>query len=184
MRDISLHILDIAQNSLNAGSSLIAIEVKADMQRDILKIVIKDNGCGMSSELLERVKSPFTTTRTTRNVGLGIPLFAASCECTGGRLDITSCPGEGTTLDAELGFKHIDRPPLGDITQTLAMLTIMNPQTDFVFSADKDDKSFSYDTRQIKETLGEVPLTEPEVTAFIQQYLDEGLREVFGGIEL
>jgi len=184
MRDISLHILDIAQNSLNAGSSLIAIEVKADTQRDILKIVIKDNGCGMSRELLERVKSPFTTTRTTRNVGLGIPLFAASCECTDGRLDITSCPGEGTTLDAELGFKHIDRPPLGDIAQTVAMLTIMNTQTDFVFSAVKDDKSFSYDTRQIKETLGDVPLTEPEVTAFIQQYLDEGLREVFGGIEL
>lgn len=185
MRDISLHILDIAQNSLSAGSSLIAIEVAAVKERDNLKVVITDNGCGMSQETLGRVRSPFTTSRATRDVGLGIPLFAASCESAGGALKITSRPGEGTRLCATLVLSHIDRPPLGDIAQTVAMLAVTNPQTDFLLDARQDEKAFKFDTRRVKQTLGqEVPVTQPDVSAFIQQYLQEGIRQVFGGIEI
>lgn len=184
MRDISLHILDIAQNSLTAQSSLIEIGIDADTEHNSLTVVITDNGCGMSEELLERVKSPFTTSRTTRKVGLGIPLFTASCESTGGTLDIKSSPGKGTRLTATLGLWHIDRPPLGDIAETVAMLTIMNPQTDFVFTARQADRAFDFDTREIKQTLGEVPITQPEVTAFLQQYLQDGCKQVFGGTEI
>jgi hypothetical protein len=183
MRDISLHILDIAENSIRAGSSLVRIDMSIDKAKDDLIIVIDDNGSGMSKEMLERVKSPFTTSRTTRKVGLGIPLFVASCEITGGRLDIDSEPGKGTKLIARLKFSHIDRPPLGDIAETIAMLTILNPAIDFAFTA-KYDEVFEYDTRQFKATLGDVPITNPDVMVFIREYLQEGIKQVFGGNEL
>ncbi len=183
MRDISLHLLDIAQNSIRAKSSLIRIDMTVDKAKDELVIVIEDNGCGMSKEILKRVKSPFTTSRTTRKVGLGIPLFTASCENTGGRLDIESQIGKGTRLTAHLGFSHIDRPPLGDIAETVAALTLLNPDIDFVFNARKDE-AFEFDTRQIKDTLGQVSITEPQVMVFIREYLQEGIKLVFGGNEI
>lgn len=183
MRDISLHILDIAENSIRAQSTLVRISVTVDKRGDELLVEIGDNGSGMSEEMLNRVKSPFTTSRTTRKVGLGIPLFAASCEATGGRLDIESATGTGTKLTAHLGFRHIDRPPLGDIAETIATLTIMNPSIDFVFAA-KYDEAFEYDTRQIKATLGDVPVTTPDVMRFIREYLQEGIKLVFGGNEI
>lgn len=183
MRDISLHILDIVENSVRAKSTLIQIGITADKARDELAVVIEDNGCGMSKEMLERVKSPFTTSRTTRKVGLGIPLFVASCENTGGRLDIESRLGEGTRLTARLGLSHIDRPPLGDIAETVASLTLLNPDIDFVFKA-RQDESFEFDTRQIKATLGEVSITQPDVMVFIREYLQEGIKQVFGGNEI
>lgn len=183
MRDISLHILDIAENSIRAGSTLVSISLIVDKQNDELVIVIDDNGSGMSKEMLERVKSPFTTSRTTRKVGLGIPLFTANCEATGGHLDIESEMRKGTKLTARLGLNHIDRPPLGDIAETLATLTIMNPSIDFTFSA-KSGEAFEYDTRQIKAALGDVPVTHPDVMVFIREYLQEGIQQVFGGNEI
>ncbi len=183
MRDISLHLLDIAENSIRAKSTLVRIDLSLDKAADDLTIVIDDNGTGMSKEILESVKSPFTTSRTTRKVGLGIPLFTASCEATGGHLDIESEPGKGTKLTAHLKFSHIDRPPLGDIAETIATLTIMNPSIDFAFSANSIEV-FEYDTRQIKETLGDVPVTHPSVMTFIREYLKEGLKQVFGGNEI
>ncbi len=180
MRDISLHILDIAENSLRAGASLIAVDVRIDQANDTLTVEIDDNGCGMSKEMVQRVKSPFTTSRTTRNVGLGISLFAAGCESTGGSLEIESEPGVGTKLKAAYRNSHIDRPPLGDIAGTISALVITNPEIDFVFTAEKDD-TFEFDTREVKATLGEVPITEPEVINFIRDYLSEGTKQVFGG---
>lgn len=183
MRDISLHVLDIAENSIRAGASLITIAIEIDGQKDELTVCVEDNGCGMSEEMLARVKSPFATTRTTRKVGLGIPLFTAGCENTGGRLEITSSPGNGTKLTAIYKYSHIDRPPMGDIAETIYTLTLLNPQIDFVFSAKKDE-AFLYDTREIKATLGEVPVTEPEVSMFIREFLHEGIAQVFGGNEI
>lgn len=183
MRDISLHILDISENSIRAGCSLVRIDMIIDKAKDELAVVIEDNGTGMSKEMLERVKSPFTTSRTTRKVGLGIPLFVASCENTGGRLNIDSEPGKGTKLTARLKFSHIDRPPLGDIAETIATLTILNPAIDFAFTA-KYDEAFEYDTRQLKATLGDVPITNPDVMVFIREYLQEGIKQVFGGNEI
>lgn len=183
MRDISLHILDIAQNAIRANSTLVRIDMSVDKACDDLVIVINDNGSGMSKEMLERVKDPFTTSRTTRKVGLGIPLFAASCEVTGGHLDIESELGKGTKLMAQLKFSHIDRPPLGDLAETIATLAIMNPLIDFAFIA-KNDGAFEFDTRQIKATLGDVPITAPDVMVFIREYLKEGIQQVFGGNEI
>lgn len=175
-----MHILDIVENSLRAGASLISIDMTASVPSDTLTIVIEDNGSGMSREMLERVRSPFATTRTTRNVGLGIPLFAAGCENTGGHLDIESAPGAGTRLTAVYGFSHIDRPPLGNIAETVSALVLANPLVDFVFTAKKEE-TFEFDTRTVKATLDGVPITEPAVMSFIREYLEEGTMQVFGG---
>jgi anti-sigma regulatory factor (Ser/Thr protein kinase) len=183
MRDISLHVLDIAQNSIRARASLITISIEIDAGKDELTVNIEDNGCGMSKEMLSIVKSPFVTSRTTRKVGLGIPLFTAGCENTGGSLEITSSPGNGTKLTAIYKYSHIDRPPMGDIAETIYTLTLLNPQIDFVFSAKKDE-AFLYDTREIKATLGGVPISEPEVSMFIREFLHEGIAQVFGGNEI
>ena len=155
MRDISLHILDIAENSIKAGANLIQIAVSLDIEQGALTVTVDDNGCGMSKEMLDKVKSPFTTSRTTRKVGLGIPLFTASCERAGGSLEITSFPGVGTKLVAGYQYSHIDRPPLGDIAETLYTLTLLNPQIDFVFSASKDGEVFLYDTGKSRQHLTE-----------------------------
>lgn len=180
MRDLSMHILDIAQNSISADASLIDIEVSIDENKDLLTITVKDNGKGMSKEMLQKVRSPFATSRTTRKVGLGIPLFAASCERTGKSLEIESEPGVGTTLTALYQYSHIDRPPMGDLSETMYTLTIMNPDLDFVFRAAKESE-FVYDTRLIKKTLGSVPVTNNDVQQFIVEYLNEGIIGIFGG---
>ena len=178
-----MHILDIAENSLRAGASLLRIDITADISADKLTVIIEDNGGGMSNEMLERVRSPFATTRTTRKVGLGIPLFAAGCESTGGHLDIESAPGNGTKLTAVYGYSHIDRPPLGSIAETIAALALANPEIDFVFMAKKDE-AFEFDTRAIKTTLDGVAITEPAVMSFIREYLEEGTMQVFGGHDI
>lgn len=183
MRDISLHILDIVENSITAGASLISVSINTDCKRDMLTVCIEDNGCGMSEEMLVRVKSPFTTSRTTRSVGLGIPLFTASCEHTGGSLEITSSPGKGTKLTAIYKYSHIDRPPLGDIAETIYTLLLTNPQLDFLLSAQKH-KTFLFDTREIRKTLDGLPVTDPRVLEFVRDYLQEGIAEVFGGKEI
>lgn len=180
MRDISLHILDIAQNSIRAGANLIRISVLLNQANDTLTVMIEDNGCGMGSEMLERATSPFTTSRTTRSVGLGIPLFAAGCENTGGKLTIESKPGHGTKLTAVYRSSHIDRPPLGNIAETICTLMLMSPELDFVFTA-QSDETFVYDTREVKKTLNGLPVTQPEVIKFIGEYLSEGTKQVFGG---
>ena len=178
-----MHILDIAENSLRAGASLIRIDITADIAADKLTVMIEDNGSGMSKEMLERVRSPFTTTRTTRKVGLGIPLLSAGCEGTGGYLDIESDLGVGTKLTAVYGIGHIDRPPLGNIAETIAALVLANPEINFVFTASKYEV-FEFDTRAIKATLDGVAITEPAVMSFIREYLEEGTMQVFGGQDI
>lgn len=183
MRDISLHILDIAENSIRARAGLISIEVLIDEAKDELKVSIDDDGCGMDGEMLLKVKSPFATSRTTRSVGLGIPLFTASCENTGGRLEITSSPGCGTSLTATYKYSHIDRPPMGDMAETICTLTLLNPTIDFVFSA-KRDETFLYDTREIKAALDGLPITHPDALKFLHGFLQEGIEQVLGGNEI
>lgn len=178
-----MHILDITENSIRAKADLIKIDISVDQDKDLLTIAIEDNGIGMDKEMIDRVKSPFTTSRTVRSVGLGIPLFEASCEKTGHHIDIISSLGIGTTLTAKYQYSHIDRPPLGDLAETMYTLTLLNPQIDFVLTAKKDEV-FSYDTREIKKTLDGVPITTPEVLNFINGFLHEGIEQVFGGNEL
>ena len=176
MKELSLHILDIVKNSVKAGATLIGIDVTESVQENKLSIVISDNGCGMSKEFLARVRDPFTTTRTTRKVGMGIPLFeAAALQCEGA-FDITSEEGVGTVVTAVFQNDHIDRAPLGDMAETMTTLVSGSPEIDFCYTHITDDHRFVFDTRTIREELGpEVPLDLPDVLLWMDAFLREGL---------
>ena len=175
MKELSLHILDIAKNSVKAKASLIEVIINEDEEKNLLSIGINDNGSGMTEEFLQRVRDPFSTTRTTRKVGMGIPLFeAASVQC-GGKLDITSEVGVGTKVLATFQYDHIDRAPLGDMTGTIKTLIWGSPEIDFLYRHEKNGQEFILDTRELKNVLGGVPLDTPDVLEWIEGYIKEGL---------
>ncbi len=173
MRELSLSILDIVQNSVKAGASLISVEINETEDR--FSFTVTDDGCGMTPELLARVKDPFTTTRTTRKVGLGIPLLTLAARQTGGDVFIRSQTGEahGTELRAEFNKKHIDFTPPGDLTATVVTLVqgMGDIDLEYVHHTEKGDVRLS--TRQLREVLGDVPLSEPEVLSWVNGYLRE-----------
>lgn len=183
--EISLNILDIAENSIRAEASCIEILVAVKPQEDILHIRIKDDGCGMSQEQIRHVQDPFYTTRTTRKIGLGIPFFKQAAESTGGSFQIESEEGKGTTVDAVFGLSHIDRMPLGDISATIHTLIVFNQQIRFVYIYRYGDKEFSLDTREMRDILGEeTSFAEKEVSDFIKDYLETNKNETDGGADI
>ena len=179
--EISLNVLDIAQNSIRAEADLIEIGVYVDRKADTLTVIINDNGCGMTKEQIAHVEDPFFTTRSTRKIGLGVPFFKMSAIITGGSFEITSEVKVGTKVKAVFVLSHIDRMPLGDINSTIHTLVTYNTNIDFVYTYEFDGESFVLDTRQMKEILGGVPLDSPEVSAYIKEYLDENKKETDGG---
>jgi anti-sigma regulatory factor (Ser/Thr protein kinase) len=181
MQEISLHIMDIVENSITAGANRITVSVRVYEQRKTLSVTVNDNGTGMDEQMLACVTSPFTTTRTTRKIGMGIPLFKAGAEAAGGSFQIDSKPGKGTVVHAVYVLGHIDRPPLGNLADTFSSLALSNPKIDFVFEVCRDDSKFTCDMAQVKETLGGVPLSTPEVSLWLIEYLSEGIDEIFGG---
>lgn len=181
MPEISLNILDVAENSTRAGAALVEITVDADMTVDRLTITIADNGCGMTEEQVARVTDPFFTSRTTRKVGLGVPFFKYAAESTGGTFSIESQPGVGTTVTAVFVLSHIDRMPLGDITSTIHTLVVYHPETDFLYRYCFNGASFTMDTREFREVLGDVPFDTPEISEYIYEYLTDNKQETDGG---
>lgn len=182
MPEISMNVLDIAENSVRADASLIEITVDIDQKADTLSIIIKDDGCGMTAEQVEHVTDPFFTTRTTRKVGLGVPFYKMAALNTGGDFSIKSEPGKGTVTTAVFGLSHIDRMPLGDINGTIHTLVVFNTHIDFKYIYKFNERSFSLDTREFKEILEGVPLNSPEISAYIKDYLEENKLETDGGI--
>ncbi|MHB1391926.1 MAG: ATP-binding protein [Clostridia bacterium] len=187
MKDLSLHILDLSQNSISAGASLVEITIHEDIEADKLTIYIEDNGKGMDKDFLERVKDPFVTTRTSRKVGLGIPLMLASCKRCAGDLIIESEKNVGTKLTATFEHSHIDRAPMGDMAET--MMSIVHAgndggkTVDFVYRHIVGQRDFCLDTREIRTALGnDVPLWEPDVLMWIKDYINEGLMNLRGGV--
>ena len=178
MRELSLNVLDIAQNSVSAKASLIEIELKEDTKNHSLLIGIYDNGKGMTPEQVENVRDPFFTTRTTRKVGMGIPLFKFAAEMTGGNLEIESEVGVGTRVRAYFKTDHLDFTPVGDMTSTMISLITMNLHIDFIYRYSIDGKEFAVDTRQLKEILGDVPLNEPSIAMWITQYINENTKQL------
>jgi hypothetical protein len=175
MRDISLHVLDIANNSLAADASLIEISVEEDTANNMLRVKIKDNGRGMDEETVKKAIDPFYTSRKTRRVGLGLPLLKASCERCGGTFAIKSKPGEGTEVYAGFRYDNIDRPPLGDMPETIFSLVVLNPSIDFVYRHSRNGHVFMMDTREIKKILQGLPLNTPEVAGWLSRHLKEGI---------
>lgn len=184
MPEISLNILDVAENSTRAEATLVEISICADRKADTLTVVIGDNGCGMTPEQVSQVTDPFFTTRTTRKVGLGIPFYKYAAESTGGSFSIQSELGKGTRVTAVFGLSHIDRMPLGDISGTIHTLVVYHPDTDFRYTYRYNGRSFALDTREFREILGDVPLDTPEVSSYIMDYLTENKLETDGGASL
>lgn len=177
MKELSLNILDISKNSVKAGASL--TEILLDETDSVLTLTIKDNGCGMKKEMVDSVTDPFTTTRTTRSVGMGIPLLKLAAEMTEGSFTIESRhiseypDSHGTVVTAVFNKNHIDFTPLGDIPSSITTLIQGSPDTDFLFKHTLDFGEVSVDTRELRETLGDVPLDTFEVILWIEEYLKE-----------
>lgn len=178
MRELSLNVLDIAQNSVSAKASLVEVELIEDTEKHELLIGIYDNGKGMTQEQVKNVRDPFFTTRTTRKVGMGIPLFKFAAEMTGGKLEIESEVGVGTKVRAYFKTDHLDFTPIGDMTSTIISLVTMNLHIDFIYRRKFNDKEFTVDTRQLKEILGDVPLNEPSIASWITQYINENTKQL------
>ncbi|MDE3089498.1 MAG: ATP-binding protein [Chloroflexota bacterium] len=173
LRELALHILDLVENSIAAGATRVTIEVIEDARADRLTIRVADNGRGMDADLAARVADPFVTTRATRRVGLGLPFLKQAAELCNGALTIDSAQGDGTTVTATFQNSHIDRMPMGDLPGTILTLVVGNPQVDFVYRHVVDGKTYEFDTRPIKQELGAVALSEPEVIAYLKEALQE-----------
>lgn len=181
MRELSLHILDLAQNSLTAQATRLDILIDIQHEKDWISITLLDDGKGMDEEFVKNVVSPFTTTRTTRKVGLGIPMFKANAELTGGSFDIQSKVGVGTRLCAGFVLSSVDRPPLGDMSATMISLAVSNPTFHFHMEYTVDGQNFTFDTKEIMDELDGVPLDMPEVVSWMKDYLNEGMESLHGG---
>lgn len=181
MRDLSLHILDLAQNAIAAGAKLVTVTVS--LEGETLYFALEDDGCGMDETTVQRVQSPFYTTRTTRRVGLGIPFLKENAEATGGTCTVSSVKGEGTRIEARFCVSHIDCIPLGDLCHTLYALLFSNAQTmDFVFRLQSVKGESCLDTREIKQVLAPVSIADADVQAWLNQTVREDVNCIFGGM--
>lgn len=178
MKDLSMHIMDIIQNSVRAKATLVRLEIEEMLEADLYRIRITDNGCGMSADMLEQVTDPLFTTRTTRKVGLGLSLFKQNAERTGGSMTIQSEPGKGTVVDVVFSHSNIDRPALGDIAGTLILLVSGNPDMDFVYRHTTPKGEYLFDTKEVKEVLDEVSVTDPQIIRYLKELINENLNTI------
>ena len=179
MREISLHIMDIAENGITAGANCINIRVVESRTKNFLEILIKDNGKGIPEDMIENVTDPFVSSRTTRRVGLGLSLLKAAAIRCRGSFSVDSSPGLGTSTRATFQHDHIDRAPLGDMAATLSTMIAGNHEVDFVYRHFIDENEFLLDTREIKNELEDVPITDPSVI----QYLDKSIKKALASLE-
>jgi hypothetical protein len=175
VEDISLHILDIAENSIRAGANKIEIIIARDGGQDLFHLEVNDDGSGMDAATLAKIRDPFFTTKH-KKTGLGIPLLSQAAEQTGGQLTIESSPGKGTRISATFRWSHVDRPPIGSMAETLLALIAGHPDRDYIYEEREGQSSFRFDTREIKADLSGVPIQEPSVLHAIREMLKDHIR--------
>lgn len=175
MKELSLHILDLIQNSIQAKATIISISIEEDSKQDTYTICINDNGSGMNEETKKQILNPFFTTKN-KKTGLGIPLLKQHAELTGGSIEIKTSLGKGTSVKAVFGLNHFDRQPLGDITGTLTGLIRSYPDLDFEYTHTKDKKEFTFSTTEIKNELEGLSIASGEVINFIKEMIDSNLK--------
>lgn len=178
MEDLSLHILDIVENAIRAHAQSISILITEDIQHDQLAIEIRDNGTGMSEELKKKALDPFTTTKTTSRIGLGLPLFEQAARMSGGEFSLRSEKNQGTTVRATFQHSHVDRKPMGNIAQTILTLIAGNPAIQFLYTHTKQGATYSLDTSEWKKELDGIPLNNPDVLRLIRKELTEQLGRI------
>jgi len=171
MEDLSLHILDIVENSVAASANKIEIRISEDKKKDLLSVEIIDNGTGMDKETQQKALNPFYTTKTVRRFGFGLSLLSEAAKAANGHFSIQSEKGEGTKVKADFQYSHIDRKPLGDIGQTIITLVIGNPEIDLVYVHKKNSHEYSLDTRKIKPQLKDAPINSPAGIRMIKEDL-------------
>lgn len=176
MKDLSMHIMDILQNSTRAGASEITLEVLEDKSADTLTLRFIDNGCGMDENTLANVLNPFFTTRTTRKVGLGLSLLKQNAEQTGGSLSIQSKVGVGTDVIASFGLSNIDRPPMGDLAGTVVLTASANPKIRFIFHYKNSTVDYTFDTLEVNEVLDGISIQDPEVIQYLKEMIEENIK--------
>jgi hypothetical protein len=175
LEELSDHIMDIAMNSVRAGASNIFISIIARPDTQSLSVSIADDGMGMDEEMLESASDPFYTTKAGKKVGLGVSLLKGATEICEGEFHIKSTPGVGTEVEAVFPLHHPDVPPLGNFKETMLLLSITNPDIRFCFRYSFEGKNFEFDTKEIDDILGGLPINHPEVIAFLRRYIDERL---------
>jgi len=183
MKEIALHLLDLAENSISAEAHTVHVSITEDFRKDKLTISVEDDGRGMDEETIKQLADPFYTSRTTRKVGLGIPLLKEQAETCNGKMNITSTPGIGTRVEAAFQHSHIDRLPLGNLTTTFLTLTVAHPEIHWIFTYTcnppfhGNQRVFEFDDAPIKETLDGIPLSHPHVITYLRHSLEEGFTE-------
>ncbi|MCS7233702.1 MAG: ATP-binding protein [Synergistetes bacterium] len=181
MEELSLNILDIVENSVSAGASIIKILLEVSEKNDVLKIVIEDNGKGMEKDEAVKALDPFYTSKSGKRVGLGLPIFAQVAEGCGGSLTIDSEKGKGTKVTVQMKLNHIDRPPLGDLSSTILTIIAGHADIDFFIYVKTDYGEFKIDTREIKEVLGKEALFHPEVIRFVKEDIEREINAILKG---
>lgn len=174
MNNLSFHITDIAANSFRAGATRLELDIRE--ASGLITLRLSDNGCGMDAETVARVTDPFYTTRTTRKVGLGLPFLIQNAEQTGGNVGISSQPGKGTEVTARFVSSHIDCPPWGNLPETIALLICGTPDVNICFSYRNDTLSFAVSTEDVRAALEDLPLSHPQVAAWLKEMIQENLR--------
>jgi hypothetical protein len=178
MLDLSLHIMDLAENGITAGANLILIFIEEQPEEDRLTIIIEDNGKGMNPEFLSNALDPFVTTRTTRKVGLGLSLFQQACQQAGGDVKVESEIGIGTKIAGFMQYDNIDRKPLGNMSETISCLILGNPAVDFKYVHKWKDKIYELDTRELKQLLEDIEITNLNVITLIRDNIRSGLQDI------
>jgi hypothetical protein len=178
MIELSLHILDIAENSTRAGAGMVRITISEDRAADRYTVEIEDDGEGMDEETARKALDPFFTTKTVRRIGLGLPMLKQAAERAEGRMEVRTGKGQGTKITAEFRRSHIDRQPLGNIAATVTALIAGNPGTDFVYRHDSGRGCYILDTREVRSRIGDIPISRPEVLQWIKDDIETGLEGI------
>lgn len=178
MKNLALHIMDISQNALRAGATRVEISLEEDRTSDSLRILIKDNGRGIPADMLPTVMDPYTTSRTTRKVGMGLPLLRQNAEQCDGTLSVESEEGKGSTVCATFKASHIDLPPYGDLPGVIFLLIVAKPEIDFRYERKTDNAACVFDTREVREVLEGLPLDHPEVRGHLKSILQAQHEEI------
>ncbi|MFZ4740092.1 MAG: ATP-binding protein [Bacteroidales bacterium] len=178
MKELSLHILDIVQNSIVANADLIEIMIVENKADNLYCISIKDNGKGMTKEMLANVTDPYCTSRTTRKVGLGIPLFKQNAEKAGGSFTIDSTLGKGTVVTAIFQHNNFDRPMLGDIAGVIVLTVAANENIHFIYTHTTETGEYIFDTDEIKEAMDGMSINQPQVIRYLKEMIKENLTEI------
>jgi len=178
MKEIALHILDITQNSIRAGADEISITLNESLSSNTLSFNITDNGHGMDQEMCEKASDPYFTSRTTRKIGMGLPLLQMNARLAGGDMTIKSVPEQGTSVTATFRYNHLDRPPLGDISGTIALIIISNPDINVIYTHICEESEWSISTSEIKNQLGEEAVKDLSIVRYLREIIYENAAEL------